>query len=209
LRSILISVVGLLAGCTSQIHNAQNNDALAQYQSGNCAYAYNEWHDLAYEKKNIYGINNLGLIFEKGCAEAGISQNPAAAFNLYKTAADNGLPAGMNNVGASYEFGIYVAKNMTAALSYYSLAARYGETQARSNLMRLGKNLPKMDLLYEEQSSGNEVFGDFLRVMGKIAEGTLAAYASQGPVPAARVEQTKCHSTSNGIGGVNTTCRTY
>ncbi len=209
MRLSILSMVFLVTACTNTAHNQQNDRALSEFQQGNCAVAYREWKDLAYNKKNLYGINNLGLIYEKGCTPAGIEVNSAAAFNLYKTAADNGLPVGMNNVGASYEFAIHVQKDMETALQWYRLAARYGDTQARSNLMRLGIQLPKMDLLYEEQEGGSEVFAEFIGVMGRIAEGTLAAYASQPVVSPARVEQTRCRSTSDGLGGVNTTCNTY
>lgn len=58
----------------------------------------------------------------------------------------------MNNAGWCYEKGLgNTPQNTEIAIDYYVLAARWGQPNARANLVRLGKTPPEPDLLIQQQ----------------------------------------------------------
>lgn len=90
-----------------------------------------------------------------GCAsnpsQVGINflraNNYEAAYNVWKTCADQGDSYCINNLGTMYENGqVEGGRNTPKAAAYYSLAARYGLPIAQQNLMRLGYEIPAADL---------------------------------------------------------------
>jgi TPR repeat protein len=56
-------------------------------------------------KEMLRAQNVLGLMYEDG---KGVEQNDHEAFNLYKSAADQGLAAAQHNLARMYESGIGV-----------------------------------------------------------------------------------------------------
>lgn len=59
------------------------------------------------------------------------------ALDWYRKAAEQGYPAGQNNVGTMYEFGMGVRRDPAQAESWYRKAAEKGYERARSNLARM------------------------------------------------------------------------
>jgi TPR repeat protein len=69
----------------------------------------------------------------------GVVQDDAEAAAWYRKAAEEGDPAGMNNLGTMYERGRGLVKDMAQALAWYQKAAALGVEHAKANLRRLGQ----------------------------------------------------------------------
>lgn len=73
--------------------------------------------------------------------------NFQAAYNVFSQCAANGDPYCINNIGVMYHRGqMQGGVNVTEAVKYYTLAARYGIPIAQQNLRALGRPVPPADL---------------------------------------------------------------
>lgn len=112
--------------------------------------------------------------------------------------ANTGDPIGLYVLGIVYEFGASVPgyeRNVTRALSLYTLSARYGQPHARSRLAQLGVRVPYPDLAQSAGYSGGVLpsLGEGLRAAG-------SAFQSRGP-------QMVCETRRNFAGNFETVCR--
>jgi|GEM_PF-4059232 len=97
--------------------------------------------------------------------------NNQAAFNYFNSCASQGDSDCYNAIGWMYENRrIQSSDSMKDALRYYTMAARYGNEVAKSNLVRLGYNIPPADLQRraspEEQRMLMEAAGDLGKAIG-------------------------------------------
>ena len=76
----------------------------------------------------------LGRIYDYKFKEYNIEQNEAEALKWYKKAAEQGNPAGMENLAISYEYGGKVPKDYSEALKWHLKAAEKGYVSAQYNL---------------------------------------------------------------------------
>ncbi|RVU30097.1 tetratricopeptide repeat protein [Neptunomonas marina] len=81
--------------------------------------------------------NRAGEMYEFGY---GTPRDGAAAFNLYKAAADQGLVSAQHNLGRSYNFGTGTEQSFEEAEHWYRVAARQGHTDAMFYLGTLYSN---------------------------------------------------------------------
>ncbi|MBQ9521280.1 MAG: BspA family leucine-rich repeat surface protein [Oscillospiraceae bacterium] len=92
------------------------------------------YYELSAQKGNMYAINDLGYIYQKGY---GVSVDYAKALQLYEQAADMGNPHAVNNLGYMYEYGLGVTQDFQKAKTYYEQAANAGSDNAAANLIQL------------------------------------------------------------------------
>lgn len=76
----------------------------------------------------------LGTMLLKG---ENVEANPTEAYRILKMGADLGEPVALNNVGACFEYGAGVEKNLDSALQYYQKAAAAGYEQGKKNANRV------------------------------------------------------------------------
>jgi TPR repeat protein len=177
----MTSVTAVASGCANDI--VKNNHALAEYQEGDCKAAYVEWLSLA-NKGIVVAQNNLGIIYEKGCKEAGISQDFSQALRCYETAANGGLPLAMYNTGMYYYNGLGVAKDDEIARQWFVQGARWGNEKAKTALETMGASVPPSDLYaaaehraeVERAEKRQEIFNDAIAVLLGAALGVAASH---------------------------------
>jgi hypothetical protein len=136
-----------------------------------------------------YSINNLGVIIEAGCVEAGWPADPAKAFAYYRDAAERGVPMAFSNAGALLEFGkVSNAPDPDAAAVLYREGARYGDENSTKGLERLHRPVPSVDRVAPDIAERRQAQLDFaLLVAGIVVERqTSAPQTRPGPRPQQR-----------------------
>lgn len=88
----------------------------------------------AAEAGNADAQVELGRIYDYKFKEYNIEQNETEALKWYKKAAEQGNPAGMENLAISYEYGGKVPKDYSEALKWRLKAAEKGYVSAQYNL---------------------------------------------------------------------------
>lgn len=144
-----------------------------------------------------------------GCATTSPSQHGLnlrnagsfqAAYDVWKSCADQGDPYCINNIGTMYENGqMQGGQNLTVAVAYYNLAARYGLPIAQQNLMRLGQTVPSADLAaiaaqqqanqQAQQAQNNQWAAQLGSIIGCAAAGGNCAGSTPSPASAPRKQQ--------------------
>lgn len=89
------------------------------------------YHKKSAEKGNMYGLNDLGYDYEKGC---GTSIDKKKAFECYSKAAEMGNVYAQCNLGICYEFSTGTLKDFKMAFKYYELASNQGYQKGHCNL---------------------------------------------------------------------------
>ncbi len=82
-------------------------------------------------RNDIYGYNNLGLLFEKGVGP--ISPNPSAALDWYRKAADGGHPYAPVNIGRMYFNGELGTPDPVQAIQWYDQGLDRGTAWGGAN----------------------------------------------------------------------------
>jgi hypothetical protein len=144
-RSIGIAacLLAAVAGCTSM--RAPSRQGLIAMEDHRCLDAINVMKGPAAQGEG-YSINNLGVIIESGCPDAGWVADPVTAFEYYGQAAQRGVPAAFSNGGALLEFGkLSGGRDAAAAAALYREGARYGDEASIAGLERLGQHVPPVD----------------------------------------------------------------
>jgi hypothetical protein len=76
----------------------------------------------------------MGVAYEEGL---GVAKDPAAAFEWFRRAAEQGLAPAQFDVGLAYEFGRGVKRDEAVAAEWYRKAALHGFGLAENNLAAL------------------------------------------------------------------------
>ena len=94
------------------------------------------WYRLAANDDEAKAFTNLGTLMVRG---QGVDKpDPAAAQQLWLSAAARGEPVAMFDLGTMYENGVGVTADVTTAKKWYASAAAKGHPQARDALKHLG-----------------------------------------------------------------------
>jgi TPR repeat protein len=129
--------------CTLSIANAtwaldfSLADAEAAWRRGDTETARMHWQGLA-EQGDVLASNNLGHLYENGI---GVERDFNKSFELYRRAADAGVPVAQFNVGQAYAQGHGPKQDSVEALKWYMLAAAGGDEDAASAVQRLQQTL--------------------------------------------------------------------
>jgi TPR repeat protein len=94
------------------------------------------WCEKAADLGFSIALNNLGYYFYR--TGLVVSKDGHKAFELYTKAAANGNAPAMVNLGASYEDGFGVPRNLKQAIYWYRQAASKGQVEGKDALNRLG-----------------------------------------------------------------------
>lgn len=87
---------------------------------------------------------NVGLLWHNGYGST--PQDFSQAMAWYMKSAEQGYALAMNNIGVMYHNGHGVERSTDTAITWYTLAARHGDSTAQSNLTALNAPIPIADL---------------------------------------------------------------
>lgn len=152
-------IVLILTGCVSQV-----NVGYEHYKQGNYQLAINSWLPEA-RSGDADAQHNMGVLFERG---QGVPQSLGEAANWYIMAARQGRVDSMVAL-ANTQMQLNYRES---AVSWYQLAARWNNQEARSALSRLGETVPPSDL-YQQQQYQQQQENDYL--MGLAITGIAGA----------------------------------
>jgi Sel1 repeat len=113
-------------------------EAQAAWDRGDPGTARKHWQALA-DSGDIAAINNLGHLYENGI---GVEKDFSKSFELYRRAAESGMPVGQFNLGEAYALGRGPKADNIEALKWYMLAANGGDADASSAAQRLQSSMP-------------------------------------------------------------------
>ncbi|WP_395340727.1 tetratricopeptide repeat protein [Ningiella sp. W23] len=137
MRKHLLYIFGLivfLAGCATPLDLGNH-----EYELGNYDAAASHWNRIALQG-DMYAQYNVGLLWESGLGSTPLNVNEASQW--YIRAAKQGfVPAMVKLANIQFPKG-----HKEAALSWYTLAARWNNLEARQKLLSLGINPPQPDL---------------------------------------------------------------
>lgn len=118
---------------------ANQNDALAQFNVGNCFYKGEgvvlnykeavEWYTKAAMQGEVDAQNMLGNCYKKGKGE--IPKDLAKAVYWFKEAANRGYASAQFNLGTCYQTGEGTAQDYHVAAGWYAKAAAQNHTESR------------------------------------------------------------------------------
>lgn len=127
----LILMWMLVASFSAAAVSAQSfDDGVESYLAGRYDEALQIWTPLATDNDAV-AMFNIGVLHAQGL---GVKQDPAAAVDWYRKAADRGYAPAQFNLGASYHNGQGVERDDELAASWWQLAADQGEVQAQYHL---------------------------------------------------------------------------
>ncbi len=136
----VFTIMIFLSGCASQNINLGVN----AYNQGNYDLAAKYWNPLAKEG-NYIAQYNLGLLWEQGLGRTPL--NKAEASQWFLLSSQQGyVPAMVRLAKLQKEKGYE-----DAAISWFNLAARWGDTDAIRELQNWGKPVPTADLLLDQK----------------------------------------------------------
>lgn len=139
-QALLVILCVILAGCVSTKYGWGYN----AYQKQNYDLAARNWNYAA-KHGNADAQNGLGVLWQSGLGSTPKNLNEAAAW--YLKAAKQGHLLAMNNLArVQIQLG-----HTAAAISWLTLAARWGDQNAASTLLSLGVTAPDPDLLRQKQ----------------------------------------------------------
>jgi TPR repeat protein len=105
----------------------------------------NEWFRKAAKANSTLGMNSLGYAYEQGSGLP--NRDYRKAMEWFQKAARAGTDLGsswaMNNIGDIYERGYLGVPDKSEAVRWYRKSAENGFSRAKSNLARLGENVPE------------------------------------------------------------------
>lgn len=149
----------------------------------------------------------IGALWYDGLGKT--PQNFNEALGWFQKAANQGDRSSINAIGRMHELGQGVPKDIDRAVAWYTLAARRGSTVAQANLARLGRPVPKPDLMEQEVKDANSSDGTaaaLLLLLGGVnayQQGRATGYQSS-PMPPMPVYQPPINCTSTGLGNTVT-----
>jgi hypothetical protein len=176
-----VLLLALLSACSSL--RAPSRQGLSAMEDGRCLDAIHLMEGPAAQGDG-YSINNLGVIIESGCPEAGWPAAPARALEYFSAAAQRGVPIAFSNGGALVEFGFLPSgADPESAAKIYREGARYGDPNSIAGLERLGKPVPVVDRVAPDIAERRQMQLDFALLAAGIASGTLVPVNSPSVTP--------------------------
>ncbi|HEY8587173.1 MAG TPA: hypothetical protein VIL60_10690 [Rhodanobacter sp.] len=183
-RNAFVSVVITLtlSGCSF----VAARRGLNEMNAGNCKAAVDIMLPAA---KAGYGnsLNNLGVIWEHGCPEAGMEVDYSKAYGNFLLAAKTGLPIAFSNAAMLAEGGFPGSPpDIDTAVKLYAMGARYGDPASISALSRLGRPVPIADLKEQALKARHEKQMEIALLAAGVAaasDGVLSAPAVPIPAP--------------------------
>ena len=168
------ALIVALSSCT----RAPSRRGLDLMSTGDCKAAV-ELMTPSAQDGDLYSLNNMGVIWRKGCLDAGMQSSYVNAFEDFFRAAQGGVPIAFSNLGSIYESGIYegnyaIPPNIAAAVDAYTHGARFGDQGSIDALTRLGQPVPAADIQDQQaQARHREQLNIALMAVGfaAIAEG--------------------------------------
>jgi localization factor PodJL len=160
-----------LGHAPAQLHLANLYDTGEQGVARNPAES-RKWTERAAQNGDRRAMHNLGLLYFEG---QGGRKNVTLAAQWFRRAADLGLMDSQYNLGLVYEKGYGVTQNPAEAYKWYIIAARNGDTEARSAAERLERTLSDQARATAERSA---------LAFRAAGAATLAANGASGPVSA-------------------------
>ena len=133
---ILLVACLMLGACATNIvaeKASRFDEAVAAYDAGDFATAYQIWDALARED-DLAAMRNVAQLLRHG---RGVEKDTARAFKLYTEAAEKGLVTAMANLGDMYLAGEGVERNPQAAAAWYARAASAGLSLAQWKLAEM------------------------------------------------------------------------
>jgi len=135
LRIPALCVALALGGCAAE-NGAQLasvfDTGIAAYDAGDHARAYKIWSGIA--DQDLAAMRNVAMMLRKG---DGVARNPAAAEDMYRRAAEGGLPTAQADLGEMLLRGEAGPPNPKAALPLLSAAAAANHPIAQYELAQL------------------------------------------------------------------------
>jgi len=201
-----ISCISILVLTVSGCRTSPSRRGLDLMNAGDCKAAVDLMLPAA-ESGDAYSVNNLGVIWKRGCPDAGMKSSYVYAFAAFYRAAQARVPIAFSNLGSIYEEGIYednyaIPSNLAAAIDAYTYGARFGDQASIDALTRLGQPVPSDDLLEQSvHARQQEQLNIALMAVGfaAIAEGAHHQTAVP-PVPAVSPNAVIVPSNSSSIG---------
>lgn len=193
----IVSSVVLIAFLISSCASYRIDQGVEAFNRGNYSLAAHHWNGPAKEG-NPAAENNLGVLWEYGLGKTPKNLNQAATW--YVRAAKKGHLRAMTNLAR-------VQKQLgyeEAAVSWITLAARWGDEKAKNMLQEWNKPVPNADLLQQqvaENERRDQEVGDALGMMlilGLTAAGAAAAKNSGRTVISPNVEPLGVSGTASG-----------
>lgn len=159
--------------------NVHEEAEIAPYAGGRKAGPIKDWEQLckieadpelqakALKEAKEGSLDNVFVLACMYFHGKGVEKNPAAAFELYKYAANKGHSNSQNNLGFMYEEGIGTKKDLKQAMAWYQKAADYKNGAGTCNLANMiehGRGVPanpeQAYTLYQKAAElGNKIAG--------------------------------------------------
>ena len=132
---VLACAIALSACATNVVQEKATrfDQAVAAYDAGDFAQAYQIWSELAQEN-DLAAMRNTANFLRQG---KGVAKDEHAAFKLYQEAAEKGLVTAMANVADMYLAGEGVDRDPKIAAGWYARAAVAGLSLAQVRLADL------------------------------------------------------------------------
>lgn len=140
IKIFLVVLLLILSGCASRSINLGVN----AYNQGNYDLAAKYWNPLAIQG-NFIARYNVGLLWEKGLGSTPLNETKASEWFLL-SAKQGYIPAMVRlaKIQKTHDY-------EDAAISWFNLAARWGDVSAINELQNWGKPVPPADLLANQQ----------------------------------------------------------
>lgn len=117
-----------------------------------------KWYKRSAEQGNLDATHNMARIYHRGI---GVRKNHKKAFELFRSAANNGYSFSQNVLGSTYETGFrgLIPQDYKEAVKWYRLSAKQGDAMGQNNLGAMyhngtgvRKNLKKAMALYQSSA---------------------------------------------------------
>jgi TPR repeat protein len=137
---------------------ALHNKALDSIENGDCKTATEILKHIISTTPTTGAYNNLGVIWERGCPEAGVAPNKQKAFEYYLLAAENGYLQAMGNLINYYFYGLAGETSRVKAEYWAERNAAKGGERGRVFLESLKR--VKSDATAEELREANKLINE-------------------------------------------------
>ncbi len=172
---LLVVILMLLTACASQLETGN-----AHYRNKHYDMAAASWNPLA-DAGNPYAQYNVALLWESGLGSTPLNLEQAAIWYL-RSAKQQYVPAMVRLADIQTQLGY-----KEAALSWYNLAARWGNINASNRLKVLNQPVPSNDLQKaalarqkQEEAKKQQEIGDTIAGLLVIGSAVLGASTNNG-----------------------------
>lgn len=177
----------LVAACATV---TPDHRGLEAWNAGDCKTALAHWTRAAAEG-SASAMNNLGVIYSKGCPPASVAVNHYTAKLWFTRAAQRDSPMAYANLGDYDRFGhAGGVRNLEAAIANYHYAARWNVPRAIKALQDLKIAVPQPDLyrarqarLAEQRRAEQERTDAAIELFATVLVGLAEGYANSKVAP--------------------------